>query len=478
MAAVSQGSRAALVTWTAITSILFVTATVMAIYFYVDADGVRKKAAAQAAQYSEVMPLEMFRSGEIDKLRSARDNPPAGITWDRGKGLLGVALRQRDRLAELISGSDDDIAAANAAAAAIDKAKAAGATPAGDSLAAAVDALITELNARKTEAENNKKDSEDSKLKLAQTIAATEAQINSLTQAMEQIRQEKDQALQQLQQIAQQQSQGFQDTAEDLRKRLQAAHDQINRVNSLNAELGAQVKRLEAELDKTRQKLNDIRVDPTKAIVRQPDGQIVRVPGGGWCFIDLGRGDQVTPGLTFEVYDKIEGIPPPGDPTTDQDLPVGKASIEVVRVGSTTSQCRIVRLTPGQTLSEGDLIVNLVYDKNTKYNFLVYGNFDIDQNGVATAQEAEIIKRLITQWGGNVVREMNVDTDFVVLGREPVIPEVPRLDEPIAKAKYDAAVAEAEAYADISAKARAYRIPILNQNRFLYLIGYYELAKR
>jgi hypothetical protein len=77
---------------------------------------------------------------------------------------------------------------------------------------------------------------------------------------------------------------------------------------------------------------------------------------------------------------------------------VGKASIEVVRVGNTTSECRITRTSRGATLSEGDLIANLVYDKNTKYNFLVYGNFDLDRNGVATPQDAEVIKRLITQW--------------------------------------------------------------------------------
>ena len=39
-------------------------------------------------------------------------------------------------------------------------------------------------------------------------------------------------------------------------------------------------------------------------------------------------------------------------------------------------------------------------------------------------------------------------------------------------------VAEAEAYNTIRDKALNYRIPLLNQNRFLYMIGYYELAKR
>jgi hypothetical protein len=292
------------------------------------------------------------------------------------------------------------------------------------------------------------------------------------------LRQEKDAALQQVQQITQQQGESFASTAGDLRKQLQTAQDQINQVNSQNADLGAQVKKLNVELDKTRQKLNDIRVDPTKAVTQQVDGHIVRVPGNNLCFIDLGAGDQITPGLTFEVYDKNEGVPPPGDPTTDENLPIGKASIEVIRVGPSTSECRITRQSAGAELNEGDLLVNLVYDKNTKYNFLVYGDFDLAQTGAATPKDADIIKRLITQWGGNVVSEINVDTDFVVLGKEPVIPDRPKEDDPIAKAKYDAAVAASESYAEISAKARAYRIPILNQNRFLYLVGYYDQAKR
>jgi len=114
----------------------------------------------------------------------------------------------------------------------------------------------------------------------------------------------------------------------------------------------------------------------------------------------------------------------------------------------------------------------------SKYNFLVHGNFDLDQNGVATSQDAEVIQRLITQWGGNIVGEINVDTDFVVLGKEPAIPDRPIDPDPIAQANYERAVAEYDAYQEISAKARTYRIPILNQNRFLYLVGYYEQAKR
>ena len=104
--------------------------------------------------------------------------------------------------------------------------------------------------------------------------------------------------------------------------------------------------------------------------------------------------------------------------------------------------------------------------------------FDLDQNGTATPQDAEQVKRIVTNFGGNVVDKINVDTDFVVLGKEPAIPEKPTEPDPLLQREYEEAMAAYEAYGRISDEARAYRIPILNQNRFLYLTGHYESAKR
>jgi hypothetical protein len=468
-----------LVVWLVVGWIVGVAALIFAIYFYVDADRNTKLLSQQQQQYSKLATPDMLKGEDFAKLEAARDDPnAAALGLNSSMKLLDVALAQRNNLAKLIANSDDPAVAQTAAANAIKKSKDAGAKVAGDSLGAAIDALVTEVNARKTEAENNKADSEASKQKLQQTVAATEAQINSLTTQLQQIRAEADEANKKMAAMSQQEQGSFTQAAEDLRKQLEAAQNQINQVNSQNADLGAQIKKQDSTIAQLQEKLGEKRIDTSKVMTQQPDGRIIRLPGSGLCFIDLGQGNHINPGLTFEVFDKAEGVPAPGDPSNDENLPIGKASIEVIHVGPSSSECRITRLSPGAALSEGDLIVNIVYDRNTKYNFLVYGNFDLDQNGVARPQDAEIIKRLITQWGGNVTTDLNVNTDFVVLGKEPVVPDRPKEDDPIAKAKYDQAVADAEAYADISAKARQYRIPILNQNRFLYLVGYYEQAKR
>jgi len=137
--------------------------------------------------------------------------------------------------------------------------------------------------------------------------------------------------------------------------------------------------------------------------------------------------------MTFEVYDKNEGIPrlQTGD---DASLPAGKASIEVMRVSHESSEARIIKQSPGTQIFVGDLIANLIYDPNVKFRFKVFGNFDIDQNGQATAQEADVVKRLISQWGGIVTEDLDIDTDFLIMGKEPVVPNIPAeqlKDDPI-----------------------------------------------
>src|SRR5205814_5038455 len=128
------------------------------------------------------------------------------------------------------------------------------------------------------------------------------------------------------------------------------------------------------------------------------------------------------------------------------------------------SECRVIRLTPGTQLTEGDLIANLVYDKNTKYNFMVYGDFDLDQNKVATPGDADIIKRLITQWGGKVMYQVNVDTDFVVLRKEPVLPtfSMEELQDPFNAKKLADAQAALDSYLNVKKTAADLHIPILN----------------
>src|SRR5581483_6802627 len=162
-------------------------------------------------------------------------------------------------------------------------------------------------------------------------------------------------------------------------------------------------------------RLSRNRVSVADPIVRQADAQVVRVSSDNIVYINLGQGDHITKGMTFEVYDKNQPLPSLGDGLSDDNMPVGKGSIEIINIGPDSSECQIIKTQPGMTIAEGDPIKNLVYDRNVKYNFYVFGDFDTDLNGVWTPQEADNIKRLIVQWGGKVMNKLNVNTDFVVM---------------------------------------------------------------
>jgi len=144
-------------------------------------------------------------------------------------------------------------------------------------------------------------------------------------------------------------------------------------------------------------------------------------------YISLGEGQQISPGLTFEIYDRKKGLPSLTTLNAENpdELPSGKASIEVIRVMDSTSECRIIHLAQGEHIVEGDLVLNLVYNTHTRFAFMVYGDFDLANNGQPTPGDADVVRRLITQWGGRVMDQVTVDTDFVVLGKQPTVNPLP-----------------------------------------------------
>jgi len=273
-----------------------------------------------------------------------------------------------------------------------------------------------------------------------------------------------------------------------------------------NADLRKEVVRLKWALRKY--KANPL---PGDIMVRASAGQIKAVAGDE-CFINLGKGDQVPVGMTFEVYDANKGIPSlasqgnarsaPGRLTfgsaafagsmADEyafNSPTGKGSIEVVSIGSDhMAECRIVHVEPGEIIGPGDLIANLVYNRNVKFNFLVYGDFDVARTG-AHADDANVIRRLIEQWGGQVqpiadagdpAKSVSPETDFVVVGKEPQMPNLADEEQRTPPGEYqmDQFRKKLQAYRDVLTLAGEYGIPVLNQNRFLYYTGFFDQATR
>ena len=261
-----------------------------------------------------------------------------------------------------------------------------------------------------------------------------------------------------------------------------------DRIQQVDLELRARIAEVEGkkkELEGIKNILRSRRVAVAVSLVRNVDGFISNIASQDKVFISLGQGDGIPAGLTFEVYDKNEGIPrtPPGSADEDK-LPAGKASIEVLRVGQNTSECAVVRKDPGTIVQVGDVIANIVYDKNVRFNFTVYAGagFDLANSGRATLSGAEIIKSLIKRWGGSVLEvgangKLSVETDILIMGKEPVVPTGDKNDPIVADAIRKATEA-LKAYEAVRDSALDTHIPIMNQNRFLYFIGYFDQAKK
>src|SRR5438105_47298 len=112
----SQGSRAALVTWSVVTGILFVVATIFAIYFYVNENKTAQKYADSTKNYKDVISDAEMAGQQVAELKSARANAPEGAPYSANTPIFNVLLAQRDALAKLVGGAAANDASAIAAA--------------------------------------------------------------------------------------------------------------------------------------------------------------------------------------------------------------------------------------------------------------------------------------------------------------------------------------------------------------------------
>lgn len=237
--------------------------------------------------------------------------------------------------------------------------------------------------------------------------------------------------------------------------------DRLAKANQTNLLLQDQIKRLRGESDDALKPKDEF------ALV---DGQIVEIrPVAGEVVISLGRNDHVVLGQTFSVYRDAAALSPDLD---TGEYAEGKAVIEVVDIDSDTSRARIVREARGNPIVRGDVIANPVYDPSKIYRFLVYGNFDVNNDGIASKEEATDLEALIRDWGGMIENDLTGGMDFLVLGQKPVLPPQPGPDAPWeVLQEYVRLQRIVKRYDDLFAQSVASSIPVLNENRLFTLLG-------
>jgi hypothetical protein len=287
-----------------------------------------------------------------------------------------------------------------------------------------------------------------------------------------------------------QQAQKVQNSYDQLKALMQkSADDQVKTLYSdLEKErdtadnLNLQLRKTEAELKVASDSLKDARdklaqftgQPDNEPQIRQPDGEVLLVDEySKIVHINIGSEQHVYPGLTFGVYEQNVPIPKDGK---------GKGEIEVFNIAKNMSTARITKSDPMNPILKGDVVANLVWSKDQPNIFVVSGEFDLDGNGTNDPEAANKIKALIENWGGKIEDAVSVNTTFVVLGTTPTVLERPTYDQlaidPLAMEKYEASLKRLEDYKQVLKQAEALNIPILNYERFLYLIGYKSQSTR
>jgi len=249
--------------------------------------------------------------------------------------------------------------------------------------------------------------------------------------------------------------------------------ENIARITMLEAdkkELRRENARLESTITDLREKFDTgsmKNVDPSLLV----DGTVLEIGTGNEVFIDRGSDDRIVLGMRFDIYDSASQL----RQNSDGVLPQGKASIEVIKVGKTTSTAKITRSTSSKPIVRDNIIVNPVYDPNYEFSFLVHGNFDADGDGNPEASNNFIVD-IINNWGGVIVEdkgELPGDLDFLVLGIAPKRP-IHRPGKNATIAMYDEYARQQKAHTEyqyLLEQAQTAKIPVLSPNRLYVLTG-------
>lgn len=240
-------------------------------------------------------------------------------------------------------------------------------------------------------------------------------------------------------------------------------NDKLAQINKLKGDVKDRDDKIRELLDRIAR--SEGTTDPSKVRVTA-DGKIVKLMDGQkLAYVNIGAKDNVHVGLTLAVF-PFTGIPE--DPDAK---PKGK--LRVVNVYVNTSECRITEESDKDPLTQDDLVANLAHDTARSYLFVVEGVFDLRGTGAPTPTGADDVKELIKQSGGRLTDVVDINTDFVVMGDTPPAPTKPPEGAPPQVEKvYREQLKAIERYNEVLREAKAMRLPILNTNRFISVMGY------
>lgn len=446
--------------------ILFLLSAAMAALFWVQKDALREETRQSAVMLDKLAgPQERSSpSAPLRELFGRYDNPPRGQSR---QSVVTQMAGQIDELSQLITGERSGFADAKAKA---EEAAALIQSTPGRGLAVDIkelnDRLVAKenetkgLTARVDQLERQLQQTEQAQRELNASYEAKMQQLGNETNALEQQLEDSHKRYLDDQQRAKQE---LEQVRADLNKEIATKNQMLNESEELLRAKDEMIARLQRQLDQKRGPLS------SEIAARKPDGKVMQVlDRAGICYINIGSKQRVMPGLTFSVYSSSVGIPESGE---------GKARIVATTVRESVSECRIVQQNANDPMIVGDLVANVAFDTQRRYTFVVEGRFDLRGAGQPSPQDAKEVRLLISRFGGEVVDQIGVQTDFVVLGDEPARPpRPPDSAQETVWAVYQGQMQEFSRYQEVKEAAMNMHIPILNTNRFLALVGYSPAA--
>ncbi len=258
--------------------------------------------------------------------------------------------------------------------------------------------------------------------------------------------------------------QNVQAQADQFEKEREAAREAANKAE---AEAAKKIQDLNNKIEMLNVEVAELTSRIQRALAREfePDGRIIKLPPGERTgYVNLGSGDGVFNGLTFSVFDPTE---------LGKEAPEPKGSIRLTSVMNEASEFYINTYRKNSPIVEGDVITNPAFDRQRPFRFAVFGFFDIDDDGL---DDSSLIKDRIREFGGKIQDQVTVQTDYLVTGQDPMkkvrMPAAGGMSQQ-QQVAFDKAKQEQKAFGRATDLARRLHIPVLTQNRFISLVGWW-----
>ena len=473
--AARQGTQSNAMLYSLITFVaLFIIATVCAVIFYVKSEEYRTNAQDDRAMLDEVARAEK------NKLTKVVGKP------EKGKSYLGTMEMLVDDLYKTILGKEvpadtpatvkfNEISMATVATLENLGEDANPALGTSGALLNTIDDLKQKLETLRGERDGLKDLTADLEVQLQdagdqieQQQARYKADLSQFQAMVDETRNRYDDLKRTWEQATDDQKQDYENKLETAKETLKAKQLDLQETEKKLAET-------DDLLDSALVKLEEIKPKPnieTQAF--KPDARIVRIDlQNGIVYLNVGTKNRIYRGLTFAIYDSNRPIPESGQ---------GKAEIEIFQVNEQASAARILKSDTKNPIVKEDIVSNLIWDSQSSNRFVVAGEFDMNNDGRPEADGRQQITEMVERWGGRLMDDVTVDTDFIIIGLAPKpMPRPSQEDidiDPMAQQRYEMSQQKIRAYNTLLQMANDLNVPVFNQKRFMYLIGYDTLANK